>query len=146
MIYSIIDCVEDSAKPMKTLEPMAVIQLFIIDRCIIFVPNINQGYVKVSKRVTEFFTKKTILFIGKISYSLYLYHLISLFATIYLLNGILPLWAILIISAATSIAIATLTYNFIEFPSMMLGRYWSGKIQETAKPTIVKNNSTFKQI
>ncbi len=41
---------------------------------------------------------KYLLYLGKISYSLYLYHIISLFSLIYMLHEILPLPIILIFS------------------------------------------------
>lgn len=65
---------------------------------------------------------KPIVFLGKISYSLYLYHFIVLIGSIYLLYKILPIWAILSIAFVLSFALATLAYHFVERPSITLGK------------------------
>ncbi|USD17445.1 acyltransferase [Priestia megaterium] len=62
-------------------------------------------------------------FLGKISYSLYLTHLIVLFSLMYLLHGLLPYWSILSICFLVSLVMASVTYHFVEKPSSRLGKF-----------------------
>ncbi|MBJ8052601.1 acyltransferase [Bacillus cereus] len=66
---------------------------------------------------------KYLLYLGRISYSLYLYHLISLFSLIYMLNEILPLTIILILSLMLSFILATISYLFVEKFSFRIAKY-----------------------
>lgn len=65
---------------------------------------------------------KPISFLGKISYSLYLYHAIVLLTMVNFLFGKLDLWQILLIAIAVSVIIATFSYHFIEKPAITLGK------------------------
>ncbi|MEH7307564.1 acyltransferase family protein, partial [Neobacillus drentensis] len=81
-----------------------------------------------SGKVTNFLNKKYVEFLGKISYSLYLYHLPILFASLYFLDGTLPIWQILIIGVVLSILISTLSWKYVEKTSVQLGRVVSNKM------------------
>lgn len=70
---------------------------------------------------------KPILFLGKISYSLYLFHGLVLLNIIYIFYNLIPYWAVLILAFLTSILIATISYYFIELPSIKLGRKLTNK-------------------
>ncbi len=61
-------------------------------------------------------------FIGKISYSIYLYHATVLFALIYLLYPRLSIYVIWIIAFFGTIGISYLSYTYIEKPSISLGK------------------------
>jgi peptidoglycan/LPS O-acetylase OafA/YrhL len=61
-------------------------------------------------------------FLGKISYSLYLYHSIILLALINLLYGKINYWIILISALPLAIIVSTMAYYFIEQPAINLGR------------------------
>ncbi|KQX51975.1 acyltransferase family protein [Paenibacillus sp. Root444D2] len=61
-------------------------------------------------------------FLGKISYSLYLIHIVIFLSMFQLLRGVLPTGMILIASLFISFVVATLMYHFIEKPSIKLGR------------------------
>jgi len=65
---------------------------------------------------------KPLVFLGKISYSLYLFHMIVLLALLHLLEGYAPVGVILLIAFAASFAVSVLAYEWIEKPSMQLGR------------------------
>ncbi len=65
---------------------------------------------------------KYLLYLGKISYSLYLYHIISLFSLIYMLHEILPLPIILIFSLVFSFILAMLSYIFVEKFAFRVGK------------------------
>ncbi|MEH7250373.1 acyltransferase [Neobacillus niacini] len=69
----------------------------------------------------------TIKFFGKISYSLYLFHAIVLFTLVNAFFGKLPIWLIELITIAISIIVATISYYYVEVPSMKLGKYLANK-------------------
>lgn len=89
-----------------------------------------------STQIAKFLLAKPIKFLGKISYSLYLYHLVVLFSLIYLLYNITSLWVIYVLTIVVSILVATASYHFIEMPFIKLGKKVSNKFIE--KSTIKK--------
>jgi peptidoglycan/LPS O-acetylase OafA/YrhL len=60
--------------------------------------------------------------LGKVSYGLYLSHFSLFLASIHLLNGMLPLWAILLIDIPLALAFAELFWRLVEAPAIRLGR------------------------
>jgi peptidoglycan/LPS O-acetylase OafA/YrhL len=66
---------------------------------------------------------QVLTFLGKVSYSLYLTHLIVLFSITYLLHGVWPYWSILSICLLLSMVLASMVYRFIEKPSSKLGKF-----------------------
>ncbi|MDC6158984.1 acyltransferase [Bacillus albus] len=62
-------------------------------------------------------------FLGKISYSLYLYHSIVLFSIIYLLGNKLSVIWILLITFILSFIVSAIAYFIVERPSAQLGKY-----------------------
>jgi peptidoglycan/LPS O-acetylase OafA/YrhL len=60
--------------------------------------------------------------LGKVSYSLYLVHLLVLLSLVHLLNGVLPLYAILLIVIPLSLLAAALSNRFIELPCNDFGK------------------------
>ncbi|HDR7620860.1 TPA: acyltransferase [Bacillus mycoides] len=100
-------------------------------------------FVILSLSVSTFSTllrNKYLLYLGKISYSLYLYHLISLFSLIYMLNEILPLTIILIMSLILSLILATISYLFVEKFSFRLGKYITKQEDIEKKGLSVQND------
>ncbi|CAN7296469.1 acyltransferase family protein [Paenibacillus sp. LjRoot56] len=73
--------------------------------------------------ISGFLRNKFINFLGKISYSLYLIHVVVLLTMIQLLHrhGV-PTSVILVISLIVSFVVASLMFFYIEKPSIMLGR------------------------
>lgn len=61
-------------------------------------------------------------FLGKISYSLYLYHSIVLLSFVNILFGVLPLRYILLMALLSSFILATFAFYCIEKPSIQIGR------------------------
>jgi peptidoglycan/LPS O-acetylase OafA/YrhL len=78
---------------------------------------------------------KPVHFVGKISYSLYLYHMIIMFTLIHVFYGKLPIGLILFSSLVLSFVIASIMYFAIEKSSIKLG-----KSLTTKKPPTVKTN------
>jgi len=65
---------------------------------------------------------KPIRFLGKISYSLYLWHFIVMLYCIHLLYGKMPLGAILCLVLVLTFPVSWCSYRWIELPSIALGR------------------------
>lgn len=81
-----------------------------------------------SKRVEKFLITKPISFLGKISFSLYLYHLPIILASVYLLNNKTSLWLIAAFAFAVSIIISYVAWYFIEQPAMKIGKRLANNI------------------
>jgi len=79
-----------------------------------------------SVRLSRQLQRKPLLFLGKISYSLYLYHMIILLSLIHLLNGEVETTFIVIIAFVASFGAGALSYYFIELPSIRLGKWLTG--------------------
>jgi peptidoglycan/LPS O-acetylase OafA/YrhL len=60
--------------------------------------------------------------LGKMSYSLYLWHFVVMLYCVHLLYGRMPLGAILILAFLLSIVVSWCSYRWIELPSIALGR------------------------
>jgi peptidoglycan/LPS O-acetylase OafA/YrhL len=63
-----------------------------------------------------------LLWLGKVSYSLYLIHLVVLIAAVYLLHNLLPIAAILALVVVLSLVAAELLNRTVELPSSALGK------------------------
>jgi peptidoglycan/LPS O-acetylase OafA/YrhL len=82
---------------------------------------------------------RVLLFLGKISYSLYLFHLMVFLSLENIWNGVLSPFEIWIISTTVSICLATVIYHIIEKPSINLGRIITNR-------KLSKNNSNIKRV
>ncbi|MCM3573757.1 acyltransferase [Mesobacillus subterraneus] len=76
-----------------------------------------------SSLFSKILKNKLIVFLGRISYSLYLTHLIVLFASIHFLYGVLPIWVILLIVIATTLVVSSLMHYWVERPAIKLGKF-----------------------
>ncbi len=76
-----------------------------------------------SARFQEFLRMRPLVFIGHISYSLYLVHLVVLLTLMNLLVHEVPPYLILAGTVALSLGVATLGYRYLERPSIWLGRH-----------------------
>lgn len=75
-----------------------------------------------SKTVDEFLTKKYLLYLGKISFSLYLVHIPVLMLTVVFLSKLIPTWAAFCLVPIFSVIVAHYSYKWIEDPAMKLGQ------------------------
>lgn len=76
--------------------------------------------IALSNRAQKLFTNSFLLFLGKISFSIYLTHAILITSLIYILKGVLSPPIILSTAFLLSFPLAVLFYNCIEVPSMKL--------------------------
>ena len=74
--------------------------------------------------VSVWLTLKPFLYLGRISYSLYLFHPLILLAALHALYGALPLGWLLAISFVMTFAITDVLYRLVERPAIRLSR-WS---------------------
>lgn len=70
-------------------------------------------------------------YLGKISYSFYLLHIIILFTLLQLLNALLPLPLVLALVAALSFVFASLSYHWVEIPFIRLGKFLAQKLNKS---------------
>ena len=63
--------------------------------------------------------------LGKVSYSLYLFHLPIILASVHLFYEKIPIWTYLVPASLLSLVVAGLAYRFIEEPSINMGRVLS---------------------
>jgi peptidoglycan/LPS O-acetylase OafA/YrhL len=78
-----------------------------------------------SNKIATVLLLKPVHFIGKTSYSVYLYHAIILVACVHLLYGYVPIWGILVLMLGLTILISWLSFDYIEAPSIKIGRVLS---------------------
>lgn len=76
----------------------------------------------VSRRITSFLALRPIVFLGALSYSLYLTHTVVLLSVIHLMPSADTSRTALAFAAALVIPVATATYYLVERPSIILGR------------------------
>ncbi|MGE8204581.1 acyltransferase family protein [Heyndrickxia sp. NPDC080065] len=86
-----------------------------------------------SRRVHRFLFNKPLLFLGKISYSLFLYHLPILYSLIYCFYDVISVWVIYLLTLLLSIIMATIAWYLFERPSIRYGKYVISKIEFFAK-------------
>jgi peptidoglycan/LPS O-acetylase OafA/YrhL len=78
-----------------------------------------------SSRLSRLLLRQPLPFLGKISYSLYLYHAIVLFTMLNVLYGVLTLWLILPLAFVSTLIVASIGWYAIEAPAIALGKYLS---------------------
>lgn len=83
-----------------------------------------------SDRLSKTLLNKNLIYLGKISYSLYLYHAIILVSVIHLLYGVIPLWSCLIIGFILSVIISFLSYKYVELPAISAGKKIINKMRK----------------
>lgn len=91
------------------------------------------------KPISKFLLNKVIKFVGKISFSLYLYHLVILLTFVNLFSTILPIGLILILSFAFSILVSTISYYYVEQPTIKLGKKIVSRLSKEKKESIRKD-------
>jgi peptidoglycan/LPS O-acetylase OafA/YrhL len=85
-----------------------------------------------SPRVQGILHLASLKWLGKVSYSLYLFHLPIILAAVHLFYGKMPPYAYLLPASVLSLAVAGIAYKFIEAPSIELGRNLTSAKQKLA--------------
>ena len=75
-----------------------------------------------SSSVQRVMEQKPLVFLGRVSYSLYLTHLLVLFSLVRLFSTYVNVYLLLAATLPISVAAAYLSYRFAELPSISLGR------------------------
>jgi peptidoglycan/LPS O-acetylase OafA/YrhL len=76
-----------------------------------------------SPKFSAWLEGRTLVFLGKVSYSIYLFHAVILLSLVHTLFGTVPLVLLWILTALLTLGIAALAYQLIEVPSIRLGRW-----------------------
>lgn len=98
-----------------------------------------------SSVVKQLVTLRPISFVGKISYSLYLYHLIVALSVSNYLSGKVSMVLVSGISLVLSFVVASIMYYLIERPSISLGKFIINKIRNSKKKVIVDTHLDLKK-
>jgi peptidoglycan/LPS O-acetylase OafA/YrhL len=75
-----------------------------------------------SAQVITVLTHRISIWLGRISYSLYLVHAAVLLSFVHLLYGSVPIVGIWAMTVVVSLALATLSYRYVELPAIALGK------------------------
>lgn len=84
----------------------------------VIIVSISISFIRLSKILRTGF----ISYLGKISYSLYLTHLVVLASLIHLLHDYVLMLTISLVAVIASFVVASILYRLVEDPSMRLGR------------------------
>jgi peptidoglycan/LPS O-acetylase OafA/YrhL len=85
-------------------------------------------------------------YIGKISYILYLTHLVVLFSCIHLLHGVIPTWAICLVVLVLTFVMSSSMYYLVERPSMKLGKNISRILDLNSKDKTITTSPNTKTL
>jgi len=85
-----------------------------------------------SKRLSAFLGSPPVYFLGKVSYSLFLFQFPVILTMIYAFYGKIPLGGILLLSLALLLLVAALSYRWIELPALKKGNEISKRIYKQA--------------
>ena len=81
-----------------------------------------------SVRANRTLSAKAPVWLGRVSYSLYLVHLPLLIGAVHLADGVLPLWLTIPAVIVASLLIAEAMHRAVEMPSIRLGRFLAGRV------------------
>ncbi len=88
-------------------------------------------WILASPGATVFLKRPLLQFLGRVSHSLYLYHMLVLLALMHYWKTSLSPWVILSLTFALSFPVAALAYEWVEKPSIALGRRLTGSQKRT---------------
>lgn len=86
-----------------------------------------------SRLIQQVLMVKPLLFLGKISYSLYLVHILVLMLLAIFVGQLIDIRIAIALTPILSIPVAWLTYKYLENPSVKIAKRWSKKINNHIK-------------
>lgn len=86
------------------------------------------------KKTDDALTAPVPLWLGRVSYSLFLIHIPILMTAAHILSGTVPMAAVLAITLAVALLAAELLYRSVELPSIKIGRIMSDRFR--TEPTV----------
>jgi peptidoglycan/LPS O-acetylase OafA/YrhL len=142
LIISLI-CYNSSYAVIKVLDKLGIAVPFdrILREQIIAIGVI--GFVVIalsSKRIGNALQTPIPLFLGNISYSLYLYHMVIFLALMHAFTGVIPLPYLLFLSFVVSMVVAYFGWLMIEKPTMALGKRIGDRLQKRSSSLPIQTN------
>lgn len=95
-----------------------------------------------SKPAINALTKPVFLWLGEVSYSLYLTHVVVLITTMYTLGMVIPVYLALAIVPIIALVVAQIVNRLIEIPAQKLGRRFSTQSKQHAMPRNLAANKS----
>jgi peptidoglycan/LPS O-acetylase OafA/YrhL len=83
-----------------------------------------------SDKISRILLSRPVHFLGKTSYSIYLYHAVILLCLVHCLYAKIPLVAIWIMGLVLLIVISSVSFNYVELPSIKAGHALSGVLKK----------------
>ncbi|GGL90160.1 acyltransferase [Deinococcus aerolatus] len=75
-----------------------------------------------SSRISHLLTRPFALWLGRISYSVYLLHVLVILTMFHLLHGLIPAWSIALIVVVLTLGLGHVFHEYVERPAMRLGK------------------------
>lgn len=106
--------------------------------CILIVSALSAG------AFSRLLNNKFINYLGKISYSLYLTHIVVLTSTMYILSGKLPFWSICLIAIISTLVISSVMYEIVEKSAIKLGKSIENYIKNKINKDVINTSKEAK--
>lgn len=94
-----------------------------------------------SHAFSRFLLLKPVHYIGKISYSLYLFHPVALLLCVKVLREQMPFWLIFLLAFILSIMGAAVLHRFVEIPSIRIGKRVTDALMQRANTSRATKNT-----
>ncbi|MGE7914302.1 acyltransferase family protein [Lysinibacillus xylanilyticus] len=102
--------------------------------CILIISALSSG------TFSRLLNNKIINYLGKISYSLYLTHIVVLTSAMYIFSDIMPLWSVCLIAIIFTFAISSVMYEIVEKNAIKLGKYLENYMKKRIKKNVINKN------
>ena len=93
------------------------------------------------RKTKAFLSKPAFVWLGKISYSLYLTHMVVMTVVIYTLGSLIPIYISLATVPFISLLVAAIINRFVELPSQSLGKRLTEKKRSRLTEVVLESNA-----